>query len=421
MSFSMGTPLMPAGAERASRAQDGSYRWVVLGVAITTQMAASVASQGVYVLVPFWQSAYQLSQASAALAASAMNAGQILLMVHFGLAIDRYGERSVVAWTMIAMGLAALCAAGFASSSYGMLLLFLTLLGAFYASVQPGGTRAIIRWFPPDRRGMATGIRQAAVPLGTALAAATLPALALQFDWTAALCVQGAVGIAGGVLFGVLHRDGVRQPSGGTRSATPNMRELVRMLAKHSALWPVLIAGVAMAAFQYTFSTHVILFLTNRLEIPIIAAAFFFALTQGVGIAGRVSLAWISDHLWPGKRIRSLRWTMLACALSVVGLMLLPAQSPHGLLVAIFAVLGLLGIGWYPLWLVEVAEMAPQSAVAGTIGFAMTLNMLAITLMPLIFGLVVDFWSYTAAWSALVAVLVLGAAQLRRPAPAAAG
>jgi len=51
----------------------------------------------------------------------------------------------------------------------------------------------------------------------------------------------------------------------------------------------------------------------------------------------------------------------------------------------------------------------------------MTLNMLAITLMPLIFGLVVDFWSYTAAWSTLVAVLVLGAAQLRRPAPAAAG
>jgi MFS family permease len=400
--------------------QDRSYRWVVLAVAVTAQMTASITSQGVYVLIPFWQSAYELSQASAALAASAMNAGQILLMVHFGLAIDRYGERSVVASTMVAMGLAALGAAAFAPSSYGVLLLFLVVLGAFYASVQPGGTRAIIRWFPPDLRGMATGVRQAAVPLGTALAAATLPVLALRFGWTVALCVQGAVGIAGGVLFWILHRDGVRQLSSAARSATPSMRELVRMLAKHSSLWPVLLAGVAMAAFQYTFSTHVILFLTNRVEIPIVAAAFFFAIAQGVGIAGRVSLAWISDFLWPGKRIRSLKWTMLACALSVVGLMLLPAQSPTALLVAIFSVLGLLGIGWYPLWLVEVAEMAPQSAVAGTISFAMTLNMIAITLMPPLFGLVVDYGSYTAAWSTLVAVLVLGAAQLRRPATATA-
>src|SRR5213596_197178 len=51
---------------------------------------------------------------------------------------------------------------------------------------------------------------------------------------------------------------------------------------------------------------------------------------------------------------------------------------------------GFHGIAGRPLWLVEVAEMAPQTAVASTIGFAMTLNMIAITLMPPIFGLVVD-------------------------------
>ena len=176
-----------------------------------------------------------------------------------------------------------------------------------------------------------------------------------------------------------------------------------------------------MVSFQFTFSTHVLIFLTSRLEIPIVTAAFFFAFAQGVGIAGRIALAWISDHLWPGKRIRSLKWTMFACALAVVALMLLPAQSPDWLLVAIFAALGLFGIGWYPLWLVEVAEMAPQTAVASTIGFAMTLNMIAITLMPPIFGLVVDLSSYHAAWTLLVAILVLGAVQLRGSAIRPAG
>jgi len=74
---------------------------------------------------------------------------------------------------------------------------------------------------------------------------------------------------------------------------------------------------------------------------------------------------------------------------------------------------GFHGIAGRPLWLVEVAEMAPQSAVASTISFAMTLNMIAITLMPPIFGLVVDSSNYQAAWTLLVAILVLGAVQLR--------
>jgi len=268
---------------------------------------------------------------------------------------------------------------------------------------------------------MATGVRQAGLPLGTALAALTLPVLAVKFGWPVAVCVAGGVGIAGGALFGIFYQDGIGQAANGAPSAPPSFRELIKMLAKVSALWPVLIAGAAMVSFQYAFFTHVLIFLTSRLEIPIVTAAFFFAFAQGVGIAGRVALAWISDRLWPGKRIRSLKWTMFACALAVVALMLLPAQSPDWLLVAIFAALGLFGIGWYPLWLVEVAEMAPQTAVASTVGFAMTLNMIAITLMPPIFGLVVDSSNYQAAWTLLVAILVLGAVQLRGSATRTAG
>src|SRR6266581_4844799 len=106
MSSSPNAPLIPADADRASLPRAGSYRWVVLGIAVTAQTAASMVSLGVYVLVPFWQSAYQLSQASVALAVSAMNVGQILVMVRLGLTNNRYGERRVVALTMVAMGLA---------------------------------------------------------------------------------------------------------------------------------------------------------------------------------------------------------------------------------------------------------------------------------------------------------------------------
>ena len=164
MPLSSTTDPAPTNVEVTSHARIESYRWVVLGAAVTAQTTASFVAQGVYTLVPFWQSAYNLSGASAALAVSAMNAGQVLSMLRLGSAIDRYGERKVVALTMIAMGLTAFGAARF-SRSYLVLLIFLAMLGAWYASVQPGGTRAIIRWFPPQLRGMATGVRQAGLPL----------------------------------------------------------------------------------------------------------------------------------------------------------------------------------------------------------------------------------------------------------------
>ena len=403
----------PAAPQAGGHAE--SYRWVVLAVAVAAQTMAALVSQGVYILVPFWQSEFHLSQASAGLAVTFMNGGQILSMLLLGMATDRYGERGVVALTMIAMGLSAFGAAAF-GTSYLSLLLFLTLLGAWYASVQPGGTRAIIRWFPPNMRGFATGVRQAGLPLGTAIAAMLLPLLALTYSWQMAMVVQGAVGIVGGILFGLFHRDDyghIATPGG------PTVRQLIAQLSQNKIFWAVLLAGVAMATFQYTFSAHVLSFLSRHLQIPIVVAAFIFAVAQGVGIAGRVALAGISDRLWPGKRMRSLVWLMMLCAGVVGVLMVLPAQPPLWLMYTLFTVLGLAGIGWYPLWLLQVAEMAPKAAVASTISFAMTINLVAITLMPPVFGLVVDVASYNAAWSVLVAMLVLSAWQLSRNKPSA--
>lgn len=378
---------------------------------------ASLLNQGAYVLVPFWQSAYGLSQASAALPVSVMSAGQILLMVPLGLAMDRQGERRVVALTMVGMGMAAFSLALFAANSYLMLLLLMLVLGAFSGAVQPGGTRAIVRWFPQSLRGMTTGVRQAGLPLGTALAAVTLPTLAITFGWTMAVAVAGTCVIAGGVLFGVFYREGGQPVQG---SAPRGIGELIAKLATIPALRPVLVAGVVMVSFQYTFFTHVLTFLTS-LEVPIVAAGLFFALAQALGIAGRVVLPYLSDYLWPGRRMRSLKGAMYGCALAVVALMLLPPLASSWLVAAIFALLGLFGIGWYPLWLVEVAEMAPSTAVTSTISFAMTLNLIGITVAPPLFGLAVDLWNYQAAWTLVAVMLGLAAMQLRQPATSSGG
>ncbi|HEY1609779.1 MAG TPA: MFS transporter, partial [Paraburkholderia sp.] len=313
------------------------YRWIVLGVAALAQTAASITAQGIYTLIPSLQTAFHLSEAVGALSVSALNGGQIVTMLMLGWLIDRFGERYVVAFSMVMMGCSAVVGAT-VSPSYAVLLFFLVLVGTAYASVQPGGTRAIVRWFPPNERGMATGVRQAGLPLGTAIAAMVLPVVAIAYSWRAALLLQGAIGIAGGILFGLLHRDG-RNIAGAPAAAPPNLLKAIKLVAGYSALWPVMLAGAAMVTFQYTFATHAIPFIAARFHYSVVAAALLFSISQWLGIAGRVGLAWISDHYWPGRRLRSLGASMAVCVVATL-LLLLPFDFSNAMLVTIFCVFG---------------------------------------------------------------------------------
>jgi MFS family permease len=388
------------------------YRWVVLGAATLAQTAASITAQGIYTLIPSLQNAFHLSEATAALAVSALNGGQVITMLMLGWLIDRFGERYVVAFTMVMMGVAAL-AGSIISTSFAVLLLFFVLIGTSYASVQPGGTRAIVRWFPPGERGMATGVRQAGLPLGTAVAAMALPLIAATYSWSAALAVQGAIGIAGGILFGLLHRD-ERGMKGVAAAAPPNLLKSIKLVAGYSALWPVMLAGAVMVTFQYTFATHAIPFVAARFHYSVVSAALLFSVSQWLGILGRVGLAWASDRFWPNHRVRSLGFTMAICVVATISLLLLPPGATNAALTVIFCVIGLFGVGWYPLYLLQIAEMAPKSVVASTVSFSMTINMLAICIMPPLFGVVVDRFNYGAAWSVLALLVLVGIAVLWR-------
>ncbi|MBP0656621.1 MFS transporter, partial [Mycobacterium tuberculosis] len=65
--------------------------------------------------------------------------------------------------------------------------------GAAAASVNSAGGRVVIGWFPRHRRGLAMGIRQMSQPLGTALAALTVPPIAAAGGIAAYLWFAAAV------------------------------------------------------------------------------------------------------------------------------------------------------------------------------------------------------------------------------------
>ena len=388
--------------------------WAVLAVAVATQTAGSFVSQGIYILVPFWREAFGISLASASLAVTVMNGVQIVTMFTLGRAIDIHGERRIVGIAMLGMALAMAGAASFANS-LPALLLCIAFLGGTYAAVQPGGTRAIMRWFPPAKRGIATGFRQAAVPFGTMIAAALLPFMAVRYGWHAAVWLCAGVSVMGAALFWGLYREG-GDVAAKTERPLPLAR-LAREVGQNPSFWPVLRLGIAMSAFQFTLTAHVIGFMADGLGLGLFAASSMFAATQLAGIPGRILLPWLSDRFRPGLRTQSFGLVSVIAAGAAAILAALPIDAPTPVILVVLVVLGIFGIGWFPLYLLQIAESAPKGSIASTIAFASTICLGVMAIGPYIFGLLVDHFGYGAAWSALIVPVVATALPLTISSP----
>lgn len=388
--------------------------WTVLAVAVATQTAGSFVSQGIYILVPFWREAFGISLASASLAVTVMNGVQIVTMFTLGRAIDIHGERRIVGIAMLGMALAMACAASFANS-LPALLLCIAFLGGTYAAVQPGGTRAIMRWFPPAKRGIATGFRQAAVPFGTMIAAALLPFMAVRYGWHAAAWLCAGVSVMGAALFWGLYREG-GDVAAKTERPLP-LAKLAREVGQNPSFWPVLRLGIAMSAFQFTLTAHVIGFMADGLGLGLFAASSMFAATQLAGIPGRILLPWLSDRFRPGLRTQSFGLVSVIAAGAAAILAALPIGVPTPIILVVLVVLGIFGIGWFPLYLLQIAESAPKGSIASTIAFASTICLGVMAIGPYIFGLLVDHLGYGAAWFALIVPVVVTALPLTISSP----
>jgi predicted MFS family arabinose efflux permease len=250
------------------------------------------------------------------------------------------------------------------------------------------------------------GIRQAGLPLGGAVAAAILPAVAAAWSWRAAFALGAVTTLAGGLAFALIFRPpangGDAAPARSTLSAS-----MVIGLLRQPWMRNAIVAGLALVSAQYAILTWLMLDLRDAAKIPLTRGAFFLALAQFAGAAGRIALAAWSDRA-PERRFRLLALSMIAVAAGIFALMFVPPTTPEPALALLAAWLGFFGLGWYGPWVAYVAETAPSDNIGLSLGTAMALNQLGIIGAPPLLGLVHDLsGGYTALWACVIAMLAV--------------
>jgi sugar phosphate permease len=328
---------------------------------------------GMSALAPALQDRYELGIAGVGVVLGATSAGMTVSLLPWGLAADRVGERRA-----IALGLggaaAALAVAAFAAS-VEVLVVLLALAGLAGASVNAASGRAVMHWFEPEERGLALGIRQAAIPIGGAAGAVALPALGLR---------AGFLAMAGGCLVAAI------AGAVALRESAAETGELGRPLRDARTWW--LSAGSSLLLVgQIAVIGFVVLFLHEERGLSPGAAAAVLAVIQVLGIAIRIGAGWWSDRL--GSRIVPLRQLGVALAVAVAASALL-VDAALVTLVPVLVVAGALGLSWNGLSFTAAAELAGRARSGAAIGLQQTALAVSYTLAAIGFAAVVDATSW---------------------------
>lgn len=347
-------------------------------------------------LIPLLHTERGLTLAEAGLIATAPNVGVVLTLILWGAAVDRWGERLILVTGLVvavAGALASVLAAGAASGeNYVVLALAFALCGVGAAATSATSGRVVVGWFPAERRGLAMGIRQMALPLGMAAGALIVPPLAAEGEIWPPLAVAGIVVAVFAVACAVF----IVNPPRPTRPVDAEGRP-ANPYRGDATLLRIHLVSALLVMPQYALATFGLVWLIADQGWDPVAAGVVVALSQILGAGGRVAVGVLSDRL--GTRLRPLRWI----ALAGIPLLLLTAVAGElhwPIAVAVLFVLAsCVSVADNGLAFTAVAEIAGAHWSGRALGAQNTGQFVAAALVTPGIGLLIGLTGYSAAFA----------------------
>jgi predicted MFS family arabinose efflux permease len=383
------------------RENQSRYRWYALGVTTFTQAASSAVTSALGPLAPLLMAQLAISRGEVGLVQTSVYLSATWSALVGGRLADRVGERSVLIVSGLITGAGAIAAA-FAGPFWAFLVAAF-ILGLGTGVQNPAGSAAVMRWFPPRRRGFAMGIRQTGVPVGGVLAATLWPWVATAWGWRATYGLAGAMAIFGTAVVVLSYFDPARETGPGTA-----VRSLGDLMTDRR-LWLLSLTYNGQIVAQYSVTVYLVLFFHEALGFSLIVAAGLLALVNAVAIGGRIGWGLASDALFGGARRPVL---LIIIALTFTGMLMaaaLPAGAPLGLTIALAILLGLSAFSWTGMYGTLAIELAGSASAASAVAWVHVLGGVGSLGGAPLFGYLVDHTgSYRVAWLAVALAVLVG-------------
>ncbi|WP_347303040.1 MFS transporter [Croceibacterium sp. TMG7-5b_MA50] len=357
----------------------------------------------------------QLTLGQMGILLSAFSWSYAVAQLPIGGVIDRFRPRVVLAIGIIVWSVAQ-AACGLVRS-FGAFIGARVVLGVGESPQYPAAARVVSDWFPRDRRGMPTGIFNAASPLGTALAPPLLSLIIIAWGWREMFVVLGIAGFFVAAIWWVMYRnpadvallpeerayiddgaaDGPRKPALAEWGA----------LFRHGTTWAMILGFFGSVYLNWLYLTWLPSYLQIERGMDTIKSGFAAFVPFFCGFIGCLVAGWLSD--WLVRRTGSVllgRKYLVVAAMFGMAAFTLPGAlvaSNAVALACISAAVFLANVASVGSWAL-VSAVAPSRQVASLGGLQNFGGFIGGALAPIVTGFVVD------ASGSFVPALAIGAA-----------
>ncbi len=357
----------------------------MLALGMGAQAASCVFLYGLPYIVPDLRHQLGLSLTGASTLAAAPLVGVIIALVAWGAAADRYGERLVITAGLAIAGASLIAATRLSGAlSIGILL---GCAGAGGASVNAASGRLVLGWFSAAERGLAMGARQTAQPLGTMIAAASLPFIAARWALAGALGACGALCLVAAAAVAVFAADPPRAARAGAAPAPNPYRT--------PTLWRIHAASMLLVVPQFATTGFALVYLVAGRGWGAEGAGRVIAIANLAGALTRLVAGRWSDRAM--SRLRPMRW--LACVVAaVMGLTALGMWWRSPLAVGALLAAIALSVSTNGLAFTAVAEIAGMSWAGRALGVQNTGQNVAAAATPPVMAQLIGLSGYAGAF-----------------------
>jgi len=342
-----------------------------------------------------------------------------------GVLLDIIGTRlglalAVVWWSAVSM------LTGLANSVLSFSV-FRFLLGIGEGCNWPGASKTVAEWFPAKERGVAVAIFDSGSSVGGAIAALSVPWVAIVFGWRYAFVLSGVLGFLWLILWLALYHPLDKHPrlseeeralikAGQDTATTSTQRGAGRYLSllKQSNVWGIVLGRSLTDPIWWFYVFWLPQYLSDARGFSLKQIAAFAWIPFIAADIGNFTGGFASGFLI--KRgmpvIRARKWVCVLSSLPVLaGIPAATTHNPYWALALIsFAVWGY--ASWSTMGLTFPSDLFPQDVVASVTGLSGLCAGLAGTLFTLAVGWLVDKFSYYPAFVAAATIPLLATASV---------
>ncbi len=384
------------------------YSSIVVVLCMVAATPVAFIGIGFGALYPFIQEDLGVNRAQLGLISSVIFVGGTATVLLAGWLVDRVGAHKLETLSLFGVVVGLLLFSQIQTLTQGILVGF--FIGVVMAATYPSYTKAIMDWLKPGTRGLAMGFIEGGITAGGILAALLLTYLGLNFSWRAAVIVVAImIGVAA-LTFFAFYRD---KPESREDRKSRQTSGHLSLVVKNRDMLVITLFGAAFVANFKVFTSYLVLFLKEDLNMSAGLAGGLLAVAMAGGAAGRFGLGLVSDLLMDGRRVIIITLLGMSCIAFMAAMAWLPSSTPRWMVIVLIFFVGVATMGWGALYTIFVAELATPALTGTAIGFTNTVQRIFTFGVTPVFGFLVDrTGSYDVGWWMMAGLAALGTGTL---------